>query len=356
MKEILAMTPITQIFKIDNDNFRQTIVQATKIIKEGGTVAFPTETVYGLGADALNPVAVKAIFDAKGRPADNPLIVHVASKKQCNELAMNIPEKAYALMDRFWPGPLTIILQRKDIVPDITTGGLDTVALRMPDNEIALELITVSGKPLAAPSANLSGKPSPTTAKHVIADLESRIDAVIDGGAVRVGVESTVIDMASEIPAILRPGMVSRDEIEKEIGRITIGYEDKVHQDIEKVRSPGMKYTHYSPNAVVILIEGNSEMVIARIQEMYDDFKSRGAKIGLLLTDENDVSIAETEQFLFGRKDHPEELASNLFSGLRYLDEKKVDVILVDGSFSHSGVGTAVRNRLRKAAEMIVKV
>lgn len=350
------MTLTTQIFHTEEGDFKEIIRKAAQIIKNGGLVAFPTETVYGLGADALNTAAVKAIFEAKGRPSDNPLIVHVASKEQCEELAENIPEKAYKLMDIFWPGPLTLILPRKKIVPDITTGGLDTVALRMPDNEIAIELIRVSGRPLAAPSANLSGKPSPTTAGHVIADLYGRIDAVIDGGVVKVGVESTVIDMSSEVPAILRPGMISPDDIEREIGKIAIGYEDKVHQDIEKVRSPGMKYAHYSPDAIVIMIEGNNEMVIEKVREMCEDFISRGAKVGLLLTDENNEAIEETEQFLFGRKDRPEELAFNLFAGLRHLDDKKVDVIVVDGSFSHSGIGTAVRNRLRKAAEMIIKV
>ncbi|MBN2110675.1 MAG: threonylcarbamoyl-AMP synthase [Methanosarcinaceae archaeon] len=346
----------TRIFHIDKNDFIGSISEAAGIIKEGGTVAFPTETVYGLGADALDPVAVRAIFDAKGRPADNPLIVHVASKEQCEELTENIPEKAYILMDRFWPGPLTLILQRRETVPDITTGGLDTVAVRMPDNKIALELIRISGRPLAAPSANLSGKPSPTTADHVIEDLCGRIDAIIDGGAVRVGIESTVIDMTSEVPAILRPGMISGDEIEREIGETATGYEDIVHHDIEKVRSPGMKYVHYSPDATVILIEGSNEMVVIKLREMLDDFRSRGARVGLLLTDENSGYLSGDELFLVGSKERPGDLAFNLFAGLRYLDKKKVDIILADGSFSHSGVGTAVLNRLRKAAETIIKV
>ncbi|KXS41461.1 MAG: translation factor SUA5 [Methanolobus sp. T82-4] len=349
------MTSRTQVFHIDKGKLGEIIEEAAAIIKEGGTVAFPTETVYGLGADALNPVAVEKIFEAKGRPADNPLIVHVASKEDVGDLAKHIPEKAYVLMDKFWPGPLTLILQRKEIVPDITTGELDTVALRMPDNRIALELIRVSGRPLAAPSANLSGKPSPTTADHVVADLSGRIDAVIDAGAVNVGVESTVIDMSSEPPAILRPGMISKEDIEEEIGGIGIGYEDRVHQDIEKVRSPGMKYTHYSPNAVVLLIEGDSKPVNAKIREMFCDFKTRGARVGLLLTDRSDAPDCDAF-FLLGSRDRPDEIALNLFSGLRSLDEQKVDVIIADGSFSQRGVGAAVRNRLRKAAEMIIKV
>ncbi|WP_406662216.1 L-threonylcarbamoyladenylate synthase [Methanolobus sp. ZRKC3] len=346
----------TRIFRIDENNLEEAIAEAAAIIKEGGTVAFPTETVYGLGADALNPEAVKAIFQAKGRPADNPLIVHVSSKEQCESLVKNISDKAVLLMNIFWPGPLTLIMERKQVVPDITTGGLDTVALRMPDNKVAMELIKCSGKAIAAPSANRSGKPSPTTAEHVISDLDGRIDVVIDGGPVIVGVESTVIDMTTEPPAILRPGMVSQQDIENEIGSVDIGYDDKVHPDNKEVRSPGMKYTHYSPDANVILVEGNNENVTKKISQMFSDFQMRGAKIGLLLTEESAKHFVSKEIFSLGRKDKPEETASSLFFGLRYMDEKKVDVILVDGSFSHLGVGAAVSNRIRKAAEMIIKV
>ena len=294
------MTSRTQVFHIDKGKLGEIIEEAAAIIKEGGTVAFPTETVYGLGADALNPVAVEKIFEAKGRPADNPLIVHVASKEDVGDLAKHIPEKAYVLMDKFWPGPLTLILQRKEIVPDITTGELDTVALRMPDNRIALELIRVSGRPLAAPSANLSGKPSPTTADHVVADLSGRIDAVIDAGAVNVGVESTVIDMSSEPPAILRPGMISKEDIEEEIGGIGIGYEDRVHQDIEKVRSPGMKYTHYSPSARVILVQGKPKDVTVKIADIIGKTDDEQKRAGLLLTEEMQKEFPLEEKLSIG--------------------------------------------------------
>jgi L-threonylcarbamoyladenylate synthase len=269
---------------------------------------------------------------------------------------MNIPEKAFALMEKFWPGPLTLILERQVIVPDVTTGGLDTVALRMPDNAIAIGLIRESGKPLAAPSANLSGKPSPTNAQHVISDLFGRIDAIIDGGTTDVGVESTVIDMTLEIPSILRPGRISQEEIEREIGNVTIGYEDENCPDPGIIRSPGMKYRHYAPDAAVILIEGENDRVVRRIHEMLDDHSRGKIKVGLLLTDESSMVIAHEEQLSLGSKDRPEELAINLFSGLRYLDAREVDLILVDGSFSHEGIGEAVSNRIRKAAGSIIVV
>jgi L-threonylcarbamoyladenylate synthase len=282
--------------------------------------------------------------------------VHVASKQQCCELARNIPEKAFKLMEKFWPGPLTLILERREIVPDVTTGGLDTVALRMPDNAIAIGLIRISGKPLAAPSANLSGKPSPTNAQHVMSDLLGRIDAVIDGGTVDVGIESTVIDMTLQVPSILRPGRVSQEEIEEEIGSVTTGYENEDHPDQGIVRSPGMKYRHYAPDATVILIEGENERVVRRICEMLEYHSLGKMKVGLLLTDESNMVIDHEEQLSLGSKDKPEELALHLFSGLRYLDAKKVDLILVDGSFSHQGIGAAVSNRIRKAAGSIIVV
>jgi L-threonylcarbamoyladenylate synthase len=347
---------ITLKFQVDEDNLNEKLKEAAAIIKEGGTVAFPTETVYGLGADALNPDAVKAIFQAKGRPADNPLIVHISSKEQCYDLVKQIPEKASALMDVFWPGPLTLIMKRKTIVPDITTGGLDTVALRVPDNEIARKLIEYSGKAIAAPSANTSGKPSPTTADHVISDLDGKINAVIDGGAVSVGVESTVIDMTTEPPAILRPGMISKEDIEAVIGSVKIAYDDKVHPESQIVRSPGMKYTHYSPDANVILIEGKNKDVIARIAKILSSSEIMGKKVGLLLTEESRSFLKADEIFSMGKKDRPEETASKLFAGLRYMDEKEMDLILVDGSFSQLGVGVAVSNRIRKAAKDIIKV
>ncbi len=346
----------TQIFHIRKHNFEKILKEAASVIKNGGTVAFPTETVYGLGADALNSSAVRSIFQAKGRPADNPLIVHVFSKEQCNELVEIIPKKASILMDKFWPGPLTVIMQRKEIVPDITTGGLDTVALRMPDSKIATKLIELSGKAIAAPSANLSGKPSPTIAGHVITDLSGRIDAIIDGGPVELGVESTVIDMTTEPPAILRPGKISQQDIEGEIGPVNVAYDDKVHHGDKIVRSPGMKYTHYSPDVNVILVEGKNEDVIAKISQMLLDHGKNDEKVGLILTEESIEFFKSSKIFSLGEKDRPEKAAARIFFGLRHMDENKVDLIIVDGSFSRIGVGAAVGDRIRKAARSIIEV
>lgn len=368
---------MTQVFKIDNTNFTKIIKKAGGIIKNGGTVVFPTETVYGLGADALNTDAVARIFQAKGRPADNPLIVHIASKEQVHDIAKDIPEQAFKLMDTFWPGALTLILKRKALVPDITTACLDTVAVRLPDNHIAVGLIKEAGTPIAAPSANISGRPSPTTAEHVIFDLTGKVDAIIDGGAVEIGVESTVVDMTSDIPVILRPGGVSIDDIRRCGIEVAVGYSDRKVEEGEAVKSPGMKYTHYSPQTNVVLVDRggdkdnnttNTTAVSAKISEMVEDYHEIGMRVGLMLTEETEqeiscggcgfcvIDISSCEVFMLGRRDEPKDAARNLFSGLRYLDEMDVDVIIVDGSITHEGVGAAVLNRLRKAADEIVGV
>ncbi len=346
----------TRILKIGAQGQDDLILEAAGTIKEGGIVAFPTETVYGLGADALNHQAVLKIFDAKGRPADNPLIVHVDSKQTCMKIARNIPDKALFLMEMFWPGPLTLILERKDIVPDVTTAGLDTVAVRIPENIVALKLIEYSGTPIAAPSANLSGKPSPTNAEHVLNDLYGKVDVVLDGGEVNIGVESTVLDMTSDVPALLRPGKISKEDIELCVGDIIVAYDDRICPETERVRSPGMKYIHYSPDSSVILVEGDHDRVVTRIKELVDDFALRDAKIGLLLTDETKKNINSSLSYSLGSKDFPEHAAKNLFLGFRYLDGKGIDVLIVDGSFKHEGIGMAVFNRIRKAADMIIKV
>lgn len=350
------MTKDTKIFYVSEKLENAPLNEAAKILLQGGTVAFPTETVYGLGADALDEKAVMKIFEAKGRPADNPLIVHVDSKESCRSLVRDIPKKASLLMDRFWPGPLTIIMERTGIVPDVTTGGLDTVAIRVPENKIAIELIKRSGKPLAAPSANLSGKPSPTSAEHVCNDLSGRIDAIVDGGDVIIGLESTVIDLTSDVPAILRPGKISKEEVEECIGEVRIAYDDKVHPESETVRSPGMKYTHYSPKAGVILVEGNNAAVVNQIKELLEDLKLRDARTGVMLTEESQKYFSGIEAFSIGSKEKPEQAAKTLFFGFRYYDSKNVDMIIIDGSFDPKGIGTAVFNRIRKAADMIIKV
>ena len=346
----------TLVFKIDRGDFAGTIGKAAHILKQGGTVAFPTETVYGLGADALNPAAVLKIFEAKGRPADNPLIVHIASRDSLDKIATDIPPIAFELMDAFWPGPLTLVLKRKNAVPDITTGGLDTVAVRMPDNPVALALIKKAGTPLAAPSANTSGRPSPTTAEHVVSDLSGRINAVIDGGAVEVGVESTVLDITSDVPVILRPGGVGVEEIRKYVGEIVIGYKDQIAGESEVVRSPGMKYTHYSPKTRAVLVEGDGRGVAAKMSELIDSYSEKNMRVGLLITDETAGHVCANEVYSLGRRDEPQDAARNLFAGLRHLDGMGVDVIIVDGSVKCDGVGAAVLNRLRKAADEIIEV
>ncbi|HIE30861.1 MAG TPA: threonylcarbamoyl-AMP synthase [Methanosarcinales archaeon] len=340
----------TQIFRIDHANFGKTIRMAARIIREGGTVAFPTETVYGLGADALNPDAVLKILRAKGRPADNPLIVHVSSREQICKITEDIPECAFGLMDAFMPGPLTLILKRKAIVPGVTTGGLDTIAVRMPDHRVALGLIRESDTPIAAPSANLSGRPSPTTAAHVMADLAGRIDAVIDGGQVRIGVESTVLDLTSDIPTVLRPGGVGIEEIRGCVGRVLAGYHEPIPDVGGVVRSPGMRYTHYAPETAVVLIEGDPESVAARISRLIAEYHKKGRRVGLLVTEETAEQVSGDEDLVLCRRDDLEAYARNLFGGLRYLDGRDVDVIVADGSIKSEGVGAAVLNRLRRAA------
>lgn len=314
---------------------------AARFILEGKLVAFPTETVYGLGADALNEKAVKRIFKAKGRPADNPLIVHIADSKDLNKLAREIPEEAKLLAERFWPGPLTIVLPKKDEVPKVTTGGLDTVAVRMPSHPIALALIRAS-TPIAAPSANVSGRPSPTLAEHVIDDFYGKIECVIDGGETKIGVESTVIDLSDEKPTLLRPGGLPLEEIEMVIGEVEIhpAVRGKL---VDVARSPGMKYKHYSPEAQIIVVEGPRERVREKIKELVKEYQGQGLRVGVMATEPYECD----EFFHFGGTE--EEFARNLFKALRELDKRGVDIIIAEG-IEERGLGFAVMNRLRKAA------
>jgi L-threonylcarbamoyladenylate synthase len=316
--------------------------KAAELIKAGGTVAFPTETVYGLGADALNPSAVEKIFKAKNRPPDNPLIVHVSSKDMLRIVARDIPETAFRLMDSFWPGPLTLILKRTDVVPDITTGGLDTIAVRMPANDLALAFIREAGVPIAAPSANTSGRPSPTKAEHVIKDMDGRIDALILGEDSRIGMESTVLDLTVTPPALLRPGGLSLEEIIECIGEVIT--------ENESGKSPGMKYTHYSPETKLVLVEGKSSIVPAEINRLVNDYREAGLKVGVILTRESSEHIDCDAKFIIGSVNNLKEVAGRLFSGLRFLDEAEVDIGIVEGTFPEIKEGRAIMNRLRKAA------
>ena len=309
---------------------------AGEIKKNGGLAAFPTETVYGLGANALDENAVRNIYKAKGRPCDNPLIVHIADKNMLCDLVKNIPPKAYELMDKFWPGPLTVIMEKTDKVPSVVSGGLNTVAIRMPGNETALELIRKSGVPIAAPSANTSGKPSPTKAQYVMDDMSGKIDAVIDGGECSVGLESTVLDMSGDVPALLRPGGVTYEQLTEVLGTV----EQKFHcKEGETPRSPGMKYKHYSPNADVYVMRGDCNGII-------NDFCEKYEKIGVLYYSGIDIN----PRCLCTLKcTSPEDYAKELFSAMREMDKKGAQVILAE-DVDDKGINLATKNRLYRAA------
>lgn len=328
------------------------IKEAAEVIKKGGTVAFPTETVYGLGAGALNPDAVKKIFRAKGRPSDNPLIAHIAKISDLKLIAKRPPEAAIALINKFWPGPLTIILKRKKVVPDIVTGGLDTVAVRMPDNKIALSLIRKAGVPLVAPSANLSGSPSPTGARDVAADLSGRIDMILDGGKTRIGIESTVIDMTTRPPVLLRPGGLPVEEIEKVIGPVRRLLEEPAVLRGEPVRSPGMKYRHYAPKARMTIVEGSAEEAQARIRKLAEEGLRKGKRVGVLTFNRGFRVEGCINRYAGSR---PEAVARRLFDTLRGFDKEGVDIIVSEG-YGGKGLKLGIADRLRRAAVKIIKM
>ncbi len=334
----------TLLLTIDHKNRERTIKIAAEIIRNGGIVAFPTETVYGLGANALNQEAVKKIYHAKGRPSDNPLIIHISDKRDLRAITNNIPEKCQKLMDTFWPGPLTLLFQKSPHVPDIVTGGLSTVAVRIPANDVALELIRKARVPVAAPSANLSGKPSPTRAAHVIEDLKGRADAIIIGEDCEVGLESTVIDTLSEPPILLRPGGISKGQIEKAIGPIV---SDR-GQDGDIPKSPGMKYTHYAPKAPVIVFKGSIFNMVAEIRKIKNQKEKEGLKVGVLATDET-IDQYSGCVLSVGSREKLDSVAGELFHVLRSFDKEDIDIILSE-SFTSEGMGLAVMNRIVKAA------
>lgn len=322
---------------------RRKIKVAARFIEEGKLVAFPTETVYGLGANALDRNAVLSIFSAKGRPADNPLIIHISDFEQIYALAEDVPKEAEILAKHFWPGPLTMVLPKRENVPKETTGGLESVAIRMPAHEIALSLIRESRLPIAAPSANISGKPSPTLAEHVVDDFYGKIECIIDGGETKIGVESTVLDLTTWPPLLLRPGGLPLEKIEEVIGEVQI-HPAVRGKEVDLAKAPGMKYKHYSPNAEVIIVEGKKERVKERMKELVNEFKERGIKVGVMATGE----FYEADE-CFNLGESEEEIAKNMFRALRELDKRGVDVILAEG-VEEKGLGLAIMNRLRKAA------
>jgi L-threonylcarbamoyladenylate synthase len=324
---------------------------AAGFIRTGGLVAFPTETVYGLGADALNARAVLTLFEAKKRPLDNPPIVHVCDIKDVHRLAQEIPTTADKLMRIFWPGPLTLIFKRSNVVPDVTVAGLDTIAVRMPRHNVALALISESKCPISAPSANLAGKPSPTAARHVLDDLDGRIDAVLDAGPTDIGVESTVLDVTVDPPQVLRPGGTPIEALKEILDQVDLNAAVTAEKPVpaEKVRSPGIKHKHYAPNANVVVVEGELSAVVRKVNELAMYYMKRGSRVGVLCTDETvdcyQVNVVKS----LGSRSNLASIARNLFAHLREFDLERVDVIVAE-SVPLEGLGLAVMNRLRKAS------
>ncbi len=341
----------TRIIQVDPENPDiEKIRIAADVISMGKLVAFPTETVYGLGADAFNSEAVENIFIAKGRPSDNPLIVHIARREDIKALTSHSPSVADVLISQFWPGPLTLIFPRSPQVPDPVTSGLSTVAIRMPDHIIALALIEEAGTPIAAPSANISGKPSTTTASHVIEDLFGRVDIIVDGGQPFLGVESTVLDITTPVPTLLRPGGIPIEELRRVLGRVDVDL--KIDDSLDSPpRSPGMKYKHYSPNAELILVEGKDKW--RKVQQLASKLRGQGKAVGIMATSENAGKYKSSYVAMVGSEKDLSGIAANLFSTLRKFDEKGMDVVIAE-SVSEQGLGFAVMNRLRKAANKII--
>jgi L-threonylcarbamoyladenylate synthase len=349
----------TVVYKVNPEKPEaQAVREAAVLIRSGGLVAFPTETVYGLGADAMNADAVLAMFNAKKRPLDNPPIVHVAEAEGVYNLAEEVSPKAELLMKQFWPGPLTLVFKKYTSVPEVTTAGLDTVAVRVPQNKIALALIKTSSTPIAAPSANLAGKPSPTTAQHVLDDLNGRIDAILDGGPTRIGVESTVLDVSVNPPMLLRPGGTPLEALQKAVGEVKLHpfITAETEMSPEKARSPGMRHRHYAPKAQVILVEGIVPLVMKQIKELTMSCWSQNQRVGVLATDETSWAYEADVVKSMGTRRNLDGMAANLFRLLREFDAENVDVILAEG-VPTEGIGLAVMNRLRKASGYkIIKV
>lgn len=329
---------------------REDLKEAAELIREGQIVAFPTETVYGLGGSGLMEDAIHRIYEAKGRPSDNPLILHVCDIAMAESLVKEIPENARKAMEYFWPGPLTVILPKKDIVPLCVTGGLDSVAIRMPDHKAALQLIQEAGVPIAAPSANTSGRPSPTKACHVKEDLDGKIPMILDGGDVRVGVESTIVDFTGDVPIILRPGRITREDLEQTLGCEVLMNTSDSGQENGVPRAPGMKYKHYAPKANLILVLGkDQEAVIQKINELALEQRTQGKKTGIIGTEETIERYQADEVVSVGERRNMNTVTANLYDVLRSFDHKDVDIIYSEG-FEGEPLEEAVMNRLIKAA------
>ena len=340
----------TGYFIVDKEQPDKVIMEkAAKILMQGGLVAFPTETVYGLGANGLDSEAVSKIYQAKGRPSDNPLILHIASQQDLIPLVKEISPNAQRLMDDYWPGPLTVVLKGSDLVPDNVAGGLDTVAIRLPDCVVAQELIRKTGMPIAAPSANTSGRPSPTTAEAVLADLDGRIDAIIDAGSCAIGLESTVVDCTTPIPTLLRPGGITLEMLMDTLGEVEV--DPTLGGSVECLpRSPGMKYTHYAPAASMTLFEGQYPQIISLMLPEIESALLQGKRVGAIVSEQTMQRLpAGVVAVSYGLREDIEQIATNLYTALRSFDENPVDVIYAEG-IAEEGLGLAIMNRLRKAS------
>lgn len=344
----------TEIFKIadanrDTEDAVAAIERAGEILKNGGLVAFPTETVYGLGGDALQPESARKIYAAKGRPSDNPLIVHICRWEDLPKIVKEVPETAEKLGKAFWPGPLTMILKKAEIVPRETTGGLSTVAVRMPDDKTALALIKAAGGYVAAPSANASGRPSPTLAKYVREDLDGKIEMILDGGRSCIGLESTIIDLTEEPPVILRPGRITKEMLSEVLGEVGTDRGILSADSDLAPKAPGMKYKHYAPRAELTIVSGEERAVVKHINELLEEAEKRGIRSGVIATDATMARYRATSVKSAGNRRKEEETAKELYRILREFDEEEIDVIYSE-AFAETGIGGAVMNRLLKAA------
>lgn len=344
-------TKIVQISEneLDDKKSREAIEQAGTVIRQGGLVAFPTETVYGLGGDAMNAASSGKIYAAKGRPSDNPLIVHICKMSDLEKIVSEIPRAAYLLAEKYWPGPLTMIFKKKDCVPKETTGGLETVAVRMPSNKTALAFIEAAGGYVAAPSANISGRPSPTSVKYVQEDMNGRIEMIIDGGLAQIGLESTIVDMTEAVPMILRPGYITREMLLETLGQVEVDQTIIDSSSKQVPKAPGMKYRHYAPKGELTIIEGRADAVVAYINEQVTAAQQNGAKVGIIGTDETIARYHADSVKSVGSRQDELSVAQHLYEILREFDDEDVSVIYAE-SFETTGIGQAIMNRLLKAA------
>lgn len=340
----------TEVISLNQGNFEESIERAGEIIKKGGLVAFPTETVYGLGADGMREEAAAKIYAAKNRPSDNPLILHIWKKEQLTEFVTEVPEAAKKLMDAYWPGPLTMIFKKKSQVPFGTTGGLDTVAVRMPDHPVAAALIRAAGTPIAAPSANTSGRPSPTRASHVVEDMDGKVEMILDGGECGIGLESTIVDVTGEIPVLLRPGYISKEMLEELLGTVAVDKAvTRILKEGERPKAPGMKYRHYAPKAELTVYDGETETVVSYINKLAKNAIKEGKKVLIVAAKENKCRYEAGEVLVIGAAADDGEIARNLFDILRECDARDADVIYSE-MFHGGQLEGAITNRLMKAA------